>query len=115
MIMKRTILVILCILLLGTIPAHAAEARAIPVTPTLTFDGTTALCGVTVSSYGKNISVTLELWNGNILVDTWSKNGISIVTISKSSLVSKGNTYTLKVLGTAGTETVSGEVSKKCT
>ena len=114
MMVKRMILVSLCILLLGAIPAHAAETRAIPVTPTLTFDGTTALCGVTVSSYGKNISVTLELWNGNTLVDAWSRSGTSVVTISERSIVTKGNTYTLKVSGTSGSDVITGMVNQKC-
>lgn len=114
MIIKRTILVALCILLLGAIPAHAAETRAIPVTPTLTFDGTTALCGVTVSSYGKNISITLELWCGNILIDRWTKSGSSIVSISEKCIVSRNNTYTLNVTGTVGNESLSGAVSRYC-
>lgn len=114
MMIKRTILVALCILLLGALPAHAAETRAIPVTPTLTFDGTTALCGVTVSSYGKNISVTLELWKGNTLVDRWSRNGFSLASISESCLVSKNNTYTLIVTGYVGNEAINGSISKYC-
>lgn len=114
MMIKRTILVALCILLLGATPAHAAETRAIPVTPSLTFDGTTALCGVTVSSYGKNISITLELWNGNTLIDQWFKSGTSIVSINEKSLVSRNSTYTLNVTGTVGNESVYGLVSNYC-
>lgn len=115
MMIKRTILVALCILLLGATPAHAAETKAIPVTPTLTFNGTTALCDVTVSSYGRNISVTLELWDGNTLVDTWTKSGVSIVTVSEHCLVTRGNTYTLKVTGSVNNESITGAISKKCT
>lgn len=74
MLLKRTIQIVLCILLIGTIPALAIETRVIPMTPTLTFNGTTALCGVSVSYYGANIAVTLELRNGNVLVDSWNKN-----------------------------------------
>ncbi len=61
MLLKRTILIVLCILLIGTIPAQAIETRAIPIIPTLTYNGTTALCGASVSYYGANNSVTLEL------------------------------------------------------
>lgn len=113
MIIKRTILVALCILLLGAIPAHAAETRAIPVTPTLSFDGTTALCGVTVSSYGKNISITLELWRSNTLVDTWTKSGNSTVMISERCNVASGNNYTLIVTGYVGSETITGSITKR--
>lgn len=114
MILKRVFLVVLCILILGAIPAHAAETRAIPVTPTLTFDGTTALCGVTVSSYGKSISVDLELWCGDTLVDEWTKAGTSVVTINKTCIAISGKTYTLRVNGTVGNELISGSISKKC-
>lgn len=114
MILKRVFLLVLCILLLGAIPAHAVETRAIPVTPTLTFDGTTALCGVTISSYGKNISVTLQLWNSNTLVDTWTQSGISAVTINEECDVARGNDYTLIISGFAGSETISGSITKKC-
>ena len=113
MIMKRTILVALCILLLGAIPAHAAETRAIPITPTLTFDGTTALCEAIVSSYGKNITVTLELWEGNTLVDSWTKRGNSTVMISERCNVTSGKNYTLIVSGFAGSETISGSIMKR--
>lgn len=114
MILKRVFLIVLCILLLGAIPAQAAETRAIPVTPTLTFDGTTAWCGVTVSSYGKNISVTLELWRSDILVDTWTKSGNSTVMISERCNVTSGKNYTLVVSGISGSETISGSITKRC-
>ncbi len=42
--------------------ATAVESRADRAKPTLTFDGTTALCQVTVTEFGKEISATLELW-----------------------------------------------------
>lgn len=114
MTVKRAIIVVLCILLLGAIPAYAAETRAIPVTPTLTFDGTTASCGVTVSSYGNSISVDLELWCGDTLVNEWTKAGTSVVSISKTCTVISGKAYTLRVSGTVGNELISGSVSKKC-
>lgn len=114
MMIKRMILVALCVLFLGATPAHAAETRAIPVTPSLAFDGTTALCGVTVSSYGKNISVTLQLWNSNTLVDTWTKSGISVVTVNEQCDVARGNNYTLIISGFAGSETISGSITKRC-
>ena len=114
MMIKRTILVALCILLLGAIPAHAAETRAIPVTPTLTFDGTTALCEALVSSYGKNITVTLELWDSNTLVDSWAKSGNSTVMISERCNVTSGKNYTLIVSGFAGSERISGSLVKRC-
>lgn len=114
MIRKRTILFALCFLLLTAIPAYAIEAKSISVTPTLTFNGTTASCSVSVSSYGKSISVTLELWNGSTFVDSWSRDGVSVVTISEQCSVTKGKTYTLKVSGSVAGNPISGSVSKTC-
>lgn len=115
MIRKRIILIVLCILVLMVIPAQAAQTRAISATPKLIFNGTTASCEVTVSSLGKNISVELELWYGNTLIDAWTKSGTSIVTISENCTVVRGRTYTLVASGTCGEESFSGvSITKTC-
>ena len=54
---KAAALTILFVFLLSSITAYAAEPRAVTVRPSLSFDGTTALCEVTVTSYGKSILV----------------------------------------------------------
>lgn len=63
----------------------------------LTFDGTTATCTFTVLETGSNIKVTMTLWQGNTIIETWTKEASSIVRMNEQCTVSKGKTYTLEV------------------
>ena len=98
---KRTVvgLLILC-LLICSLPYRA---KATSITPSLTFNGTTASCSVVIKQRGKQISATMELWHGTTLVDSWSGSQQSSLTLSQthSGCVS-GWTYTLKINGTIG-------------
>lgn len=112
---KRTILVALCLIMLLPIQTHAVEQRAAVNQPTLTFSGTTALCEFRITDLGKNIQVTMELWNGSTLVDSWGKSGTHTVALSESCTVTRGQTYTLKVSGTiGGVGFNSVSITKKC-
>ncbi len=83
--------------------------------PTLAFSGTTALCEFKIVNVGKAISVTMELWNGTTLVDSWTKTGVSVVSLSEECAVVSGRTYTLKASGTVGNEAFTATpVSKRC-
>lgn len=104
---------VLLIFLLCSATVYAAEPRAVTVRPILSFDGTTANCEVSVTTYG-DIDIILSLWQGSTLVDSWSGSGFSIVSISESCTVTKGKTYKLTVSGTAAGQTVSGSTSKYC-
>ena len=68
---KKLVAVCLMVVLLvmACMEAGAAEPRAAEVIPSLSFEGTTANCQVKLSGLGKVIVETLELWNGNTLVD----------------------------------------------
>ena len=113
--MKRTILVTLCLILLIPIQVDAAEQRAAVYQPILSFSGTTALCEFDITDLGKNISVTMELWNGTTLVESWTKSGTHIVSLSESYGVISGQIYTLKVRGTSGGVSFGTiSVTKKC-
>lgn len=112
---KRTILVAICFILFCVPTVQAAEPRITVNQPALQFSGTTALCEFSISNFGKSISVTLELWNGSTLVESWTQSGISVVTISENCTVVSGNTYTLVASGTCGGEVFSGvSVTRKC-
>ena len=112
---KRAVLLTICILLLCAPVAYATEQRAATVQPTLSFSGRTANCECKVSEYGKNISVTMELWDGVTLVDSWTKNGVSSVLLNETCTVTRGRTYTLKVRGTSGGISFGPtSVSKRC-
>lgn len=115
--MKRTIsfLSVLALVFMMCVSAYAIEPRATTVSPTLSFSGTTANCKVIITSYGDDIEATMELWNGNTLVDSWSDEGTTVLTITGSCRVTKGVTYTLKVSGNAGNNAFSSTpLSKTC-
>ena len=97
------------------VSAYAVEPRITTVKPTLSFSGTTANCKVIISSPGDDIEATMELWNGNTLVDSWSDEGTTALTITGSCRVTKGVTYTLKVNGTVDGRTFnSSPLSGTC-
>lgn len=112
--MKRIItLLVLGIFLFGSVTAYAAESRAVVARPSLSFDGTTAICQVSLISSG-SIDITLSLWQGNTLVKEWNEKGSNMVAMYETCSVTKGKSYSLTVSGTAGGETVSGSVSGRC-
>lgn len=113
---KLYLLATLVLLILSMcINASAAETRLITAKPTLTFNGTTAYCSVTITAAGKDIDATMELWRGNTLVDSWSNDGTTVVQITGNCAVTKGAAYTLTVTGTVGGETISAiPVTKTC-
>lgn len=103
---KRVIALCLCIVLLFSVTAHGT-VRSAGARPTLSFNGTTANCRITINCPGQRISVKMELWCGNTKLKTWTKTGTSYVSLSKTSPVVNGNTYTLVVSGTAGGESIN--------
>ena len=111
---KAAALTILFVFLLSSITAYAAEPRAVTVRPSLSFNGTTALCEVTVTSYGKSIDLTLSLWQGENLIEQWTASGTSLVSISESCSVAKGKSYRLTVSGTVNGEAISASTSGQC-
>jgi len=115
--MKRFTAILAAVVLVFTmcVSAFAVEPRATTARPTLSFSGTTANCSVVITSYGDDIEATMELWRGATLVDSWSDEGTSMLTIKGSCTVTKGVTYTLKVSGTAdGVSFSTPNVSKTC-
>lgn len=116
--MKKTICLVLSALLvigLCTTVAFAATTRSIRVTPNLTFSSGKANCTATITSYGDNISATMELWQGSNLIDSWSGSRTSSLSLSGSHAAVSGATYTVKVYGTVGGTSFSPvTVSKVC-
>lgn len=114
--MKRRVLVfMLAAVLLLAIPAQA-ENRAATFAPSLTFDGTTAKCGITVwgGTYDE-IEVTLTLWRGNFMLDSWSAEGTGYLRMSESVVVTSGYTYRLEADVTINGDALDTlPVSKKC-
>ena len=96
---KRFVAVFFIISMLLMLPAHAATARAIVVTPSLKFDGTTATCFVRIGADkpADEISATIELWQGNTLIDSWSGTGTWSLKMEKTATVAKNKTYDLVI------------------
>ena len=104
--MKKRFLSVLLVLTLmsSMMAAYAAEPRFSHYVPVLSFSGTTANCSVSITAVGKPITATLELWQGNTRLTSWSGSATSYLTIDKTYSVTAGRTYTLKLSGTIGGE-----------
>lgn len=112
---RRVIALLLCAVMLSGTTAFAAETRGISSSPELTFDGATALCKFEYSSLGDTITVTMKLWQGDTLVESWTQTGTSEIIMSKTCEVSRLKTYTLEVSGTCGGVAFGPvSVSKRC-
>ena len=106
--MKRRLCALAAVLVLVmTMTAHAAPARTPRPNGSLTFNGTTATCSTTLSDYGKELDVELQLWQGSTLVAS------SKVSVEGTCQVTKGQTYSLVVTGTAGSSDFSITLATK--
>ena len=98
--MKRRILpfVVLIALLLAT-PAYAISTRLISVVPDLQFNGTNANCMVQIvgDRTTDKISATMELWQGNEMIDSWSGLGYGFLKLDGDATVRRNATYKLTV------------------
>ena len=116
--MKRKMVVIFAVLtFILTIPAFAMQERSPAVMPSLSFNGTTATC--TVSVYGDyttdEIEVDVELWQGKTLVKSWSDEGTEYVDSVRNATVTKGKEYTLKAYATInGRDLPMAYITKTC-
>ena len=72
---KKAFSVFLALLLLAASVQADAAAKSIMISRSLTFSGSTATCKATATEYGKQIEVTVELWHGNTLLDSWTGSG----------------------------------------
>lgn len=112
--MKRRICALAAVLaLVMTMTVHAAPARTPRPNGSLTFNGTTATCSTTLSDYGKEIDVELQLWQGSTLVASWPASGTSKISVEGTCQVTKGQTYSLVVTGTAGSSDFSITLATK--
>ena len=114
--MKKRVLAL--VLVVAMLLASTAFAATYTVRPraTLAFDGTTAICSTTVTgdSPSDKIEVMMTLWQGSVLVYSWSDSGKGSVEMEKTKTVTKGKSYTLKVNASVNGE-ILNEVSVKGT
>lgn len=113
--MKKKLIPLIFVLAMAMSISAYALTQVIGVRPTLSISGTTATCSVSVSRAEGDIDVTLELWCGKTLVDSWSNSGTGYVKIKETCKVSRGNTYTLIASGTVnGSPFEAPPVEKTC-
>lgn len=96
---KKVISLLLVLATLFTCPLHskAESLRASTVWPSLSFNGTTAQCSVSVTAdkMSDSIEIVVKLWRNNICIKTWENSGIGYLIFNKSTIVTKGYTYIL--------------------
>ena len=97
------------------VPASAVQTRAARNVPKLDFDGTEAVCKFGYTKMGASISATMELWCGNAPEVIWTGRDKNTLDMSKTHIVRRGQTYTLKVSCTVNGETTKlPPITKTC-
>lgn len=96
---RRIVCVLLTILLIAsmTTQAFANSPRVLSIIPTLSFDGTTAKCKVTVTcdNVTDRIDVVIKLWRGSTCLATWTDSGVGILVSNNTYSVMRNREYTL--------------------
>ena len=95
---KRVISLALLAVMVLSLTAQAATLT-LRGTPKLSISGTTATCSVTVRSDSDDeLKITLALWCGESIVNSWTETGVGEVTISETCKVVTGNRYDLVMM-----------------
>lgn len=96
--MKKMLALITVILLVSSLPlsAFAATPRTPAIYPTLTFNGTTATCGLVVTAENTDrITATVTLYKGSSVVARWTPSAVGTMGFYDYATVSRNTTYTL--------------------
>ena len=98
--MKRRVLSLALLATLVLSLTAQAVTWGLTGTPKLSISGTTATCSVTCRSGNSDdkLKVTLALWCGDNIVDSWTETGYGEVSIRETCRVVKGNTYDLVMM-----------------
>ena len=112
--MKKATMILMAAILLLT-PAFAA-VTANSVSTNLSFNGNEAVCeAVAVSDDGNAaIDVTMSLYQGSSLIDSWSDSGYGVVIMTEYATVDMGDYYTLEVEATINGRTYTDSVGGMC-
>lgn len=97
--------------------AQALEPRVANCSLSLTFDGTTAICEAicTGNSSTDQVKATIELYQGNTYLASWSNEETYFVAVSGQRGVTRGKSYTLKLTYTInGVAQPEQSVTKVC-
>lgn len=99
--MQRRILALAMLtVMILSLTAQAVDARAALNKPILSISGTTATCEVDYKSASSSdtVKITLALWCGDNIVDSWTETGYGEVSMKETCTVVKGNTYDLVMM-----------------
>lgn len=99
-VLKKNIIMLLTLFafMVSVVSVHAAP-RTISIKPSISFDGTTAKCSVSVvaDKMSDSVSATLVLWDGSKVIDSWTAAGTGYLLFSDTAQVVEGRRYTLTV------------------
>ena len=84
---------------LFSIPANAEQTRSYNVYRKLSFSNYAAICKCEVASDSPSdwISVTMELWRGNTMLNSWSSAGLEYVSLDETESVTRYHSYRLEI------------------
>jgi len=114
---KRVATLTIIVALLLTVTAAAVTSRGVIVSPSLHYNGTTAVCEVVASgnTADETIFATIKLMHGDEMIRTWYPSAKGILDFSETVEVTRGETYTLTVwVITSTTDMPEVSVSGKC-
>lgn len=114
---KFALIMALLLVLLIPVSAAASVARTPQSFPSLSFNGTTANCSLTIltNDSSASINATVQLWQGNTCLQTWYASGTGRLTFSGTQSVTSGLQYTLTVSATVNGSSLSvPTVTKTC-
>lgn len=98
---KKAIPLLLFLVLLFAQPvyAEAASSRTATIWPSMTFNGTTAQCSVSVTAdhFTDDIEIVVKLWRNGQWIKTWEDSGTGYLIFDRTTTVTKGYTYTMTV------------------
>lgn len=99
---KMTISLVLALSMLLScfVVAQAVSIQSVTPSALITINGATATCRVSITKPGQSIHATLQLWQGNTMIDSWIGSGTSYLLVTGSHGVTRGKTYTAKVVCT---------------
>ncbi len=98
---KRICSLVAVFLLILSMTVSAADSRASALSPSLTFDGTTATCAIDISgnTMSDSIKATVKLYHGSTCLKTWTDSGTGYLFFSEtySKNIEVGQKYKMTV------------------
>lgn len=116
---RRVVILLIAMMIIASMPvyAFANTSRILVIVPSLSFEGTTANCSLTVTGNNSTdrIEAVIKLWYGDTCLETWSKSGTGYLFFNDTHSVVWNREYTL----TADVEIndvpkPTASISKKC-